>query len=267
MLNCILNGETIYAWRVDNREADYRCPVCQKPVRLKKGYKRIPHFAHVSNQECSYGEGISEDHLIVQKEITDILLNNDIPCKIEYRGFKNRRADVFAEYQGRKIVFEIQHSRIEPHEILGRTQDYNRNDCSVIWVMTPDYFAKFAGLYETSKVRFSSWQAYLLVLYGVVYVWNNNKLYAFDFEPAWGTHRVYEYGEYVGDEDVQLKESFDKRGIAEIDLMFGLKESTLREFKSEIKPHVNLFGLAPEDNFPANWKFPNKSIGWNDPLR
>ena len=267
MLDCILNGKTVYAWKVHDREADYKCPMCNNPVRLKRGNKKIPHFAHISSNDCSYGEGVSEDHLVVQKEITEILSSNNIQCKLEYRGIKNRRADVFVEYLNNKIVFEIQHSRIEPQEILARTQDYNNNGCSVIWVMTPTYFAKFAGLYGTQKIRLSSWQAYILTLFGVIYVWNNNKLYAFDFETAWGSQRVYEYGEYIGDEDVQLKESYDKKGIAEIDLMFGLREATLKEFKSEIRPHVKLWGLDPEDGFPADWKFPRKDLDWDDPLR
>ena len=89
MLDCILNGKTIYAWKVHDREADYRCPMCNNPVRLKRGNKKIPHFAHISSNECSYGEGVSEDHLVVQKEITEILSSNNIQCKLEYRGIKN----------------------------------------------------------------------------------------------------------------------------------------------------------------------------------
>lgn len=267
MIDCILNGQTIYAWRAQDRTADYRCPKCNAPVVLKRGYKKIAHFAHIATEGCSYGEGISEDHLIVQKEIVDILTQNNIPCEIEYRGVDGRRADVFAIYQGQKIVFEIQHSRIDPQTILERNQDYNEAGCSVIWVLTPYYFAKFAGEYNTEKIRFSSWQQYLKNLFGVIYVWNEGFLYAFDFEIAWTQRMVFEYGKFTGFEDVPCQESFDKVGIAKIDLMFALLNKTLHCFKSELAPFSELFGLDPTDNFPADWKYPRAYLEWNDPLR
>ena len=267
MLDCILNDKRIYAWTVDDREADYRCPECGAPVRLRKGDKKIPHFAHIVDDGCSYGEGISEYHLTVQKEIVEALSREGIQCELEYKGVENRRADVFTNYKGQKIVFEIQHSRIEPQTILERTQDYNRAGCAVIWILSPYYFSKFGGLYKTDKVRLSSWQRYLLELYEVLYVWNNGKLYAFDFSEAWGQQMVFEYGKHVGYEDVPLKESFDKEGIAEIDLMFGLNTGSLSKFESAIKPHVQLYGLDPDSNLPADWKRPTAELSWDDPLR
>lgn len=267
MLDCYLNGERIYAWTVDDRNADYRCPKCNSPVHLRKGHKKVPHFAHVVAAGCSYGEGVSEYHLTVQKEIIEALSKEGIPCELEYKGIENRRADVFATYKDQKIVFEIQHSRIEPQTILERTLDYNRAGCAVLWILTPYYFAKFAGLYKTKKIRMASWQSYLLELYEVIYVWNDGKLYAYDFTEAWGQQMVFEYGKFAGYEDIPLKESFDKEGIAKIDLFFGLDSGSLRVFESAIKPHVKLLGLDPDCNFPADWKRPRTDLDWNDPLR
>ena len=267
MFDCILNGKTIYSWEAKEREADYRCPKCQEPVRLRKGERKFPHFAHIALKNCQYGESITEDHLIVQKEISDILNQNDIPCKVEYRGIDGRRADVFTTYQERKIVFEIQHSRIEPQMILERNQDYNNAGCSVMWILTPSYFAKFAGEYNTQKIRFSSWQQYLKDLYGVIYVWNKGFLYAFDFETAWTSRMVFEYGKFTGYEDIPCQESFDKIGIAKIDLLFGLQNKTLHSFKSDLAPYSELFGLDPTENYPADWKFPRTYLEWDDPLR
>lgn len=267
MLDCILNNKRVYAWTVDDREADYRCPGCGAPVRLRRGNINIPHFAHVFEDKCSYGRGISEHHLIVQKEIVEALSKEGIECKLEYKGIENRRADVFTNYKGNKIVFEVQHSRIEPQAILERTQDYNRAGCSIIWVLTPYYFAKFGGLYKTEKIRLLAWQRYLLELYEVLYVWNNGKLYAFDFSEAWGQEMVFNYGKHVGYNDIPLKESFEKEGIAEIDLLLGLKSGTLCSFTSAIKPYVDIFGLDPDCNFPADWKRPRPDLEWNDPLR
>lgn len=267
MLDCNLNGERVYAWTVEDREADYRCPVCGASVRLRRGNKKIPHFAHITDEGCSYGEGISEDHLTVQKEIAEVLIKEGIQCELEYKGVENRRADVFSVFENQKIVFEIQHSRIEPQTVLERTQDYNRAGCSVMWVMTPYYFSKFGGLYKTDKIRLSSWQRYILTLFEVVYVWNKGKLYAFDFSEAWGEEMVFQYGKFTGYNDVQLKESFDKEGIAEIDLLTGLHNGTLCSFESDMKPHVKLFGLDPGCALPADWKRPRTELEWNDPLR
>lgn len=267
MFDCILNGKQIYAWMAEDREADYRCPKCNEPVRLRKGCKKIPHFAHIATKNCLYGEALTEDHLIVQKELFEIFEHNNIPCKIEYRGIDGRRADVFTIFQNSKIVFEIQHSRIEPQTILERNQDYNRADCSVMWILTPFYFAKFAGEYKTEKIRFSSWQQYLKELYGVVYVWNKGSLYAFDFDTAWTQKPIFEYGKLTGYEDIPCQESFDKIGVAKIDLMFGIQNKTLHSFNSDLAPYSKLFGLDPSDAFPADWKYPRTHLEWNDPLR
>ena len=41
------NNETVYAHQAIITE-EYRCPYCKEKLLLKKGLKKIPHFAHVS---------------------------------------------------------------------------------------------------------------------------------------------------------------------------------------------------------------------------
>lgn len=244
MLKCLLNENPVYAWEMTERDVDYRCPECKGPVILKRGLRYIPHFAHKKSAGCKYGEGMSQEHLEAQSQICQILRSHNIKADVEYRGFKRRRADVYVE--DRKIVFEIQHSKIDPTEILERSQFYTREGCSIIWILTSDFYTKFGARYKTKEIRFPEWLQQLLEYYRVLYVWKDSKLYVYDFYRTAG-------------------DWFIKRGCAVLDLMYGLDNGTLSSFTSDIHD-LALFGLDPNSYFPADWKYPTTDVDWNDPL-
>ena len=269
LLVSLLNDERVYAFKADDKTAEYVCPECKKPVVLRKGKIRIAHFSHKAKDHCRYGEGVSEEHLRAQKDLYDIFTSNGIYCELEYCFGNKRRADVYVEYQDKKIVFEIQHSNITFQTILERNLFYADKGCSVIWMLTSSYFAKFAGLYKCSDIRLPAWQQDLLRIYGVLYVWNNNSLYASDFDNAIRNSGFDpKTGEMVYVGNYYLISTFVKNGIAAIDIMWGLNNKTLTPFTVDYgKYNLKLFGLSPWSLFPADWKEPRKDLTWDDPLQ
>jgi hypothetical protein len=267
MLGCYLNEEIIYAWQANDKNADYRCPECKGEVILKKGIYKIPHFAHKANLGCNFGEGVTEEHLMVQKDIYEILTSLGFYCELECRRFEHRRADIYAEINDKKIVFEVQHSSITPQEILARNQYYSRQGCSVIWILTPDFFGKLKARVNPEKgIRLSQWQIRLTEIYGCLYVWWDKKLMAYQFDYA---RRSLSFdartGEYVDVGEYQLKTTFEKLGYAEIDLAWAIRNNTLLTFDDEFF-NTSCFGLSPDIDYAANWSFPDEHYRFSDPL-
>lgn len=266
MLSSVLNGSLITALRATDKDADYRCPECNAPVILRKGKYRVAHFAHKIDEGCRYGEGMTEDHLLAQTQIFDVLDSNGFYCELESRRFRGRRADVYTEINDEKVVFEVQHSQITPEEILSRNQFYSDNGCYVIWVLTPGLFGKLRARCNPSKgIPLANWQIRINDIYGCVFIWWDSKLIAYQFDPAIRDsefNRLTQEFEYVG--KYQLKKTFDKIGYAEIDLIWGIKNRILIPFKDETF-NTSCFGLSPE-NYAADWKFPDKCYRWSDPL-
>lgn len=68
-------GRPIWAWDAE-RQHSFQCPDCHTPVILKRGIKRIAHFAHkVQEQDtkcCRYGQQINESQL--HKEVKLLLV-------------------------------------------------------------------------------------------------------------------------------------------------------------------------------------------------
>jgi len=46
-----------------------------------------------------------------------------------------RRADIYAEYNGKRIVFEIQRTSISPNIVIGRDDFYKENDIFILWIV------------------------------------------------------------------------------------------------------------------------------------
>ncbi|MDU6961244.1 MAG: competence protein CoiA family protein, partial [Staphylococcus sp.] len=59
------NNETVYAHQAIITE-EYRCPYCKEKLLLKKGLKKIPHFAHVSQVKRRCMKNETEKHYYVK---------------------------------------------------------------------------------------------------------------------------------------------------------------------------------------------------------
>lgn len=147
--------------------ARFICPECKQPVKIN-GHKlqrgRVCYFAHFKDSDnCPYKTGTnrtkeeierlkyslvqeSERHKRLKAVIASALegeksksmgvgkvecekrINSEIPY------LKWRRPDVYAEYNGRKYVFELQLSTTFVSVIVDRDIFYRLNDYNIIWV-------------------------------------------------------------------------------------------------------------------------------------
>ena len=111
------------------REQDYRCPICDQKLELRKGSSRRHHFAHWKNLTCSddWSSDMSEWHLSWQDQFP-------IECRevvVEDDG-KRHRADVLIE--DHKLVIEFQHSSLSPEEFQERNRFYRKCGYHVVWL-------------------------------------------------------------------------------------------------------------------------------------
>ncbi len=147
--------------------ARFICPECKQPVKIS-GHKlqrgRVCYFAHFKDSDdCPYKTGTnrtkeeierlkyslvqeSDRHKRLKTAIASALegekskamgvenvecekrINSDIPY------LKWRRPDVYAEYNGRKYVFELQLSTTFVSLIVDRDIFYRLNDYNIIWI-------------------------------------------------------------------------------------------------------------------------------------
>ncbi len=110
------------------------CPICKESVIPKCGTINIWHWAHKSNAECLYGEGIGLWHLRWQ----DFALKNgaDVEVPIIDKFGNSYRADIV--YNNK--VIELQHSNISETDIVLRSDFYVGQKYQVDWVL--DYTKK-----------------------------------------------------------------------------------------------------------------------------
>jgi len=116
-----------------NRNPFY-CPLCEKLVILKAGKKMIPHFAHISVNNCGGGEGSYHETgkwmlfqwLALQN--LDVALEAQLPEP-------NRRPDLLVNAGGRRIAIEYQCAKMPHEEVLARMNDYKQGGIEQIWIL------------------------------------------------------------------------------------------------------------------------------------
>ncbi|QEE15415.2 competence protein CoiA [Promethearchaeum syntrophicum] len=131
-----------------------RNPDCKhREMILRKGEKKIPHFAHkVQNPECMEKyERETQEHLAMKKYIQELL---QIPEKnIEVYGFEGVRPDLLWEYSGIKYAIEVQHSRIPNKEIQRRNQCYKNYHLIPLWIF---HYEDRSGEFSKSFIKNST---------------------------------------------------------------------------------------------------------------
>ena len=161
--------------------ARFICPECKQPVKIS-GHKlqrgRVCYFAHFKDSDdCPYKTGTnrtkeeierlkyslvqeSERHKRLKAAIASALegeksksmgvgkvecekrINSEIPY------LKWRRPDIYAEYNGRKYVFELQLSTTFVSVIVDRDIFYRLNDYNIIWVFNFEDNKEYVSLHN-----------------------------------------------------------------------------------------------------------------------
>lgn len=160
-LSAIINGERIIgpdlseeAWadlKLQHKKGlDVIMACCGAKGHLRKSKTGLQHFYHaIKTEECG-GEPESLAHLKLKYQIYQICKSEGWQAQPEYQSPSGDwRADVFAEKDGRKIVFEIQLSIIGLEELKEREEKYRRDGIESYWILKD--FLKFFP-YDNSKV-------------------------------------------------------------------------------------------------------------------
>ena len=116
---------------------DYFCPECFKPVRLRKGPMRRPHFFHKAKRKACRQFKKSWTHLQIQLHILNLLPKDQAILEKPFPEIK-RVADVVWITQG--IVFEIQCSPISLIECQERNADYRSLGLTTVWILQDHKF-------------------------------------------------------------------------------------------------------------------------------
>jgi len=143
-------NDYIHASSIDKDSESYVCPGCRKPVFLKKGTFRIPHFSHYKNSECSvFSEGETAEHMQGKQLLYDWLSRSDIPVQMEaYLPELKQRPDLLCWMRdGTPVAIEFQCSRLSSDRMLERTIGYREKGYQVVWILGKDFFL---GNYFTS---------------------------------------------------------------------------------------------------------------------
>lgn len=181
------NENELILWRRNLQEeylmghARFICPECKQPVKIS-GHKlargRVCYFAHFKDSDdCQYKTGThrtkeeierlkyslvqeSDRHKRLKSAIASALkgeqsksmgvenvecekrINSDIP----YLNW--RRPDIYAEYKGRKYVFELQLSTTFVSVVVDRDIFYRLNDYNIIWVFNFEDNAEYVNLHN-----------------------------------------------------------------------------------------------------------------------
>ncbi len=113
------------------------CPHCRKRVILKKGTRKIPHFAHQQNRDCAYfSEGETEQHLNGKLQLYDLF--NRISEKAVLEGYIadiQQRPDILLSFQQKEYAIEFQCSSIPISRVIERNNGYLSHSIIPIWIL------------------------------------------------------------------------------------------------------------------------------------
>ena len=133
------NAEVV-ATEVD-RGPEYRCPdpECNQVIFIRKGRKRIHHFAHQRDAACAYGRGETQAHLSAKLLLRDEFRRRGYQADVErvvLSDESDRRADVLVSKPNtdRRMAIEVQHSNLSVLDIERRTKAYMAAGVPVIWI-------------------------------------------------------------------------------------------------------------------------------------
>lgn len=113
------------------------CPGCREAVFLKKGKHIQAHFAHYTQHNCSvFSEGETEEHLSGKKLLYKWFKQQNIPCQLEaYLPELKQRPDLLIWLTDqRPVAIEFQCSSLPIEKMIARTEGYQKNGYSVIWI-------------------------------------------------------------------------------------------------------------------------------------
>lgn len=136
------------------RGPDYSCPYCRQPVVLKRGAKRIPHFAHRPGADCPH-QGETSEHLAMKDAVWTAL--RDLPwvteCELEWV-VGERRADVWVRTSdGLRVAVECQVSPLPEEEYVAKVHAYRAHEVNVFYLVHPKALPGYAEAFGVASLE------------------------------------------------------------------------------------------------------------------
>ena len=206
-------GKKCISWETEKSSAPFYCPECNALVQLKKGNKRMHHFAHKPPVSCIYGIGESDEHDRIKKEIYDFYSKQVCctKCEMEYTELDGVRPDIFLNINNESVAIEIQKSTLPVNEIIRRTTRYTELGISILWIVPiGNYRPSVHKKTGQTIYRIKEWELFLHALYfGRLYYWNSgNMLKAIHFDD-YMLHK--EYSEWYEDGELVSAGDYDHK--------------------------------------------------------
>lgn len=117
-------------------KSDLYMSCCNAKAIMKNSSLGLQYFAHHRKGDCIHA-GESMKHMILKKELYEILLDNNYKVEIEKQlSFDEYtiRPDVYLQMDDINIAFEIQVTSQSLEQMLYRSKKYNDNGIYVIWL-------------------------------------------------------------------------------------------------------------------------------------
>ena len=200
-----LSNEDLVLSTVADRDDEFKCPSCKAEVTLKRGPKRVAHFAHKSNQGCAYGKGESLAHLKAKLLISEAFQNRGLTSHVEHTiqmEGEARRADVYVKSPNSSASYaiEIHNTNQSNLEIRRRNISYSKFNTRVIWVpIVRNSIYKILQNINigqiSDSVRLNDFEIDLFDFYGTVHFWepNNEKFFVLESCASWSFKGHTEY--------------------------------------------------------------------------
>lgn len=147
------NGERITANKYLKKENEYYCPVCKEKLIFRNGLKRIPHFAHIPNDEstCFMNRGESTIHNAMKMAMKEIIErdNDTIISELEWRIIGRDGTYYIADYyfekndkygKIKKCAVECVYKHDDLPHFLEKNKFYFENNIYPIWVFNSNRF-------------------------------------------------------------------------------------------------------------------------------
>lgn len=133
----------------------YYCIECSCEMRLRKGLSRQRHFYHLQERKNCRQSGKSLRHQHIQASLCA-----EIPELKMERPFAEIQRIADLAWESRRIVFEIQCSKISEKEVLQRNLDYQKIGYHCIWIFDEHRFnRKRLSAAEKGLERFAHYYA------------------------------------------------------------------------------------------------------------
>lgn len=138
MLIALLNGLRVAAAACTG-SADFVCPGCETRLILKRGTRRIAHFAHKPESTCAYAAE-STAHMCAKIDICNEYKNRGHHAEIEVpvlSSLEDRRADVLIVSPTKdslRYAVEVQDSNVGETELWRRTRAYRVEGVCPVWI-------------------------------------------------------------------------------------------------------------------------------------